>query len=133
MKIIRLWVNAEGYRDFDFESESIVEELKKRNISIGDGASIGTRASIGYDASIGDRASIGDDVKVIKSLFIKGSSYGVTWFGTEHICIGGKKYTISEWMRVGEEIAKKENFTPKQIEEYRGYVNICKILFEGQM
>ena len=158
MKTINLWVNNEGWKPFDFDAKETKQALIDRMISIGDGASIGYRASIGDGASIGYRASIGNEASigdgasigneasigdgasigneasigdkeiVLKTLFITGSKHTVTWYGKDCINIGCHKMTIKEWLEKGLELAKQEGYSDEQIEEYKGYVKICKAL-----
>ena len=129
MKTINLWVDGKGWQSFDFETAK--EALAERKIiikdwaSIGDGASISDGASIGDWAFIGSRASIGDGVVIQKTICITGTKHTVIWYGTGDINIGCHKYTISEWLKSGLEIARRGNYTDEQVNEYRGYVNFC--------
>ena len=59
--IIKLWVNGEGYKSFEYENlTDIANEFSSRNIKIGYGSSIGDSSSIGSRSSIGNGSSIGD-------------------------------------------------------------------------
>ena len=139
---INLWVLGEGWKPFEIDRNS--DELKLRNISIGDrasigdgasigdrasigyGASIGYDASIGYGASIGDRASIGDGVKLIKCIYIVGSKHSLTYTGKRTLSIGCHNYPIDRWLDSFEIIGKKEGYSNDQIKEYGEYIKaIC--------
>jgi hypothetical protein len=52
MKTIYLWETGEGWKAFDFDSESTKQLLKDRNILIGDGVEIGDEAKIGDGAKM---------------------------------------------------------------------------------
>ena len=141
---INLWVSGEGWKLFEVDQNS--DELKLRNISIGNGASIGYGASIGndasigddasigygasigydasigYGASIGDRASIGDGVKLIKCIYIVGSKHSLTYTGKRTLSIGCHNYPIDRWLESFEIIGKKEGYSNDQIKEYGEYI-----------
>ena len=123
---INLWVSGEGWKLFEVDQNS--DELKLRNISIGNGASIGYGASIGNDASIGDDASIGygasigDGVKLIKCIYIVGSKHSLTYTGKRTLSIGCHNYPIDRWLESFEIIGKKEGYSNDQIKEYGEYI-----------
>ena len=118
MKTIYL-LTEKGWTPFDFDVEVTKEELSKRNIRIGYGASIGDRASIedrasigdeariGYRASIGDeatignRASIGDEATIGNRATIgDGATIGNGARIIKSIFITGTKHTVN-WYGTG--------------------------------
>ncbi len=58
-------------------------------------------------------------------LYIQGSKYPVCMYSSTQIKIGCQIHTAKEWMRHGELIAKKDGFTPEEIEEYRMYIELA--------
>ena len=102
--MIYLWVNGEGWKEFEV---SDTEELKKRGIRIG------------------DRAFIGDRVKPV-IIYIVGSRFPVSYWGEDRVDIGCQSRSIDQWLEDYQDIAREHNFNIKEIEEYRGYVEFIK-------
>jgi hypothetical protein len=46
----------------------------------------------------------------------------VSYWGEDRVDIGCQHRSINEWLTDYEELANKNEFTPEQITEYRGYV-----------
>lgn len=113
MKTIYLFTEK-GWTPFDYESDEIQNELKKRSINIGDWVHIGDGAKIGYRAHI------------IKSLFITGTKNSLNWYGTGIIHIGCHKKEIDWWVKNYKDIGKKEGYSEDEIEEYFEYIKICE-------
>ena len=117
--IIYLYDANWNLQQFQYANLSdLKSELEKRKIVIFDGAKIGNGA------------------KIIKSIFITGSKHSVNWYGTGVVHIGCKQKSIQEWLDVyddakrGEfELANNENYN-NVIDEYYGYVLLCKTLQE---
>ncbi|MFA5453247.1 MAG: hypothetical protein WC248_06705 [Candidatus Methanomethylophilaceae archaeon] len=130
-----------GWDLYDIERDS--EELKKRNISIGDGASIsdgafigdwasiGEGAIIGEDTYIGDRASIGDRAEFTSNpLYIIGTRHLFQQYDADKIKIGCLVKTIDEWLECYKEIGELEGYTKKEIQEYKLYLDLAKKLMK---
>ena len=71
---------------------------------------------------------LGDDCNVPKSLFISASRHVVSYWGADAIQIGCTRHTISEWQAHFRKIGEAENYTPEQIEEYKGYIDLIAAL-----
>ena len=88
--------------------------------SIGTGASIGERASIGAWATIGAWAMIGERARFDSSpLAVQGSRHLVTQHSAGTIAVGCEVHTAEGWLKYGERIGAKNDYTPSEIEEYR--------------
>ena len=127
MKTIYLRDENYNWRQFQFENNvsELAEELAKRNISIGYGASIGDGASIGYGANIGD------EIKLITGLFIAGSKHSVTYAGNGKISCGCHTHTIQEWEEGYALFARREGYSKEQVQEYLGYLKLVKLFHEA--
>ena len=113
-KVLRLWVNGKGYEPFEYEIfDDISNELKERNIAIGNGS------SIGYGSSIGNNLKV-------KTLFFCGSNHSVSYWGEDKIQIGCQSFTISEWENNFKIIGIKHNYSEEQIKEYEYYINAIR-------
>ena len=123
-----LYLKDENYARKAFSYENIpdlLSEFQKRNISIGYGASIGDRASIG------DEAKIGDGIKLNTGFYITGSRHSVTYVGNGKISIGCHTKEI-EWFKENYELlGKKENYSDKEIQEYKVYILMAE-MFHNQ-
>ena len=67
---------------------------------------------------------LGDGCDVSKSLFISASSHTVSYWGEDVIQIGCKRCTISEWQKHFRKIGEAEGYSPEQMEEYKGYIDL---------
>ena len=107
MKTIYLWVSGKGWTPFQYnELSELSSEFEARNIKLGDGCELG----------------YGCDVP--KSLFISASRHTVSYWGEDVIQIGCKRYTISEWQKHFRKIGEAEGYSPEQMEEYKGYIDL---------
>ena len=87
---------------------------------IGARASIGERASIGAWATIGAWAMIGERARFDSSpLAVQGSRHLVTQHSAGTIAVGCEVHTAEGWLKYGERIGAKNDYTPSEIEEYR--------------
>jgi hypothetical protein len=116
--MIYLWVDGEGWKEFELTDTA---ELEKRKISISGEAEIGSRARIGSGAVIES------GTKPI-TICINGSRYKVSYWGEDRIDIGCQSRSIEGWLTGYTDIAKEHNFTIEEIEEYRGYVELIKLV-----
>ena len=107
MKTIYLWVSGKGWTPFQYnELSELSSEFEARNIKLGDGCKLGYRCD------------------VPKSLFISASRHTVSYWGEDVIQIGCKRYTISEWQKHFRKIGEAEGYSPEQMEEYKGYIDL---------
>ena len=101
MKTLYLWVSDKGWTPFQYnELSELAAEFEARNIKLGDGCD------------------------VPKSLFISTSSHTVSYWGEDVIQIGCKRCTISEWQKHFRKIGEDEGYSPKQMEECKGYIDL---------
>lgn len=101
MKTLYLWVSDKGWTPFQYnELSELSSEFEARNIKLGDGCD------------------------VPKSLFISASSHTVSYWGEDVIQIGYKRCTISEWQKHFRKIGEAEGYSPEQMEEYKGYIDL---------
>ena len=101
MKTLYLWVSDKGWTPFQYnELSELSSEFEARNIKLGDGCD------------------------VPKSLFISASRHTVSYWGEDVIQIGCKRYTIPEWQKHSRKIGKAEGYSPEQMEEYKGYIDL---------
>ena len=109
---------------------------------LGDGCELGDWCELGYECKLGDWCELGDWCKlgdgcelgdwcelgngcdVPKSLFISASHHTVSYWGEDVIQIGCKRYAISEWQKHFRKIGEAEGYSPEQIEEYKGYIDL---------
>ena len=103
---------------------------------LGDGCKLGYRCKLGYGCELGDGCKLGDGCElgdgcklgdgcdVPKSLFISASRHTVSYWGEDVIQIGCKRYTISEWQKHFRIIGEAEGYSPEQMEEYKGYIDL---------
>ena len=101
-----------------------------------DGCKLGDWCKLGYRCKLGDGCKLDDGCKLgnwcelgngcncQKSLFIHASRHTVTYWGCDSIQIGCKRYSISEWQHHFQKIGLAEDYTPEQIEEYKGYIDL---------
>ena len=145
MKTLYLWEN--GWTPFHYNDLSdLKDEFAARGImlgngcKLGDGCELGDGCKLGDDCELGDGCKLGDDCKlgdgcelgngcnVSKSLFISASRHVVSYWGVDAIQIGCTRHTISEWQAHFRKIGEAENYTPEQIEEYKGYIDLIATL-----
>ena len=101
MKTLYLWVSDKGWTPFQYnELSELSSEFEARNIKLGNGCDVS------------------------KSLFISASSHTVSYWGEDVIQIGGKRCTISEWQKHFRKIGEAEGYSPEQMEEYKGYIDL---------
>jgi hypothetical protein len=113
MKILYLWVEGKGWTPFQYNKLSeLTKEFVSRNIELGDGC------------KLGDGCELGDGKIVPKSLFINASRHTVSYWGEDVIQIGCKRYSISEWQKHFQKIGEAEGYSPEQMEEYKGYIDL---------
>ena len=125
MKTIYLWVSGKGWTPFQYnELSELAAEFKARNIKLGNGCKLGNWCKLGYECKLGDVCKLGDGCDVPKSLFISASRHTVSYWGEDVIQIGCKRYTISEWQKHFRKIGEAEGYSPEQMEEYKGYINL---------
>ena len=143
MKTIYLWVSGKGWTPFQYnELSELAAEFEARNIKLGDGCELGDGCKLGYrcelgygcklgygcelgdGCELGYGCELGDGCNVPKSLFISASRHTVSYWGEDVIQIGCKRYTISEWQKHFRKIGEAEGYSPEQIEEYKGYIDL---------
>ena len=131
MKTIYLWVSGKGWIPFQYnELSELAAEFEARNIKLGDGCTLGAgcklgdECKLGYGCTLGDWCELGYGCDVPKSLFISASSHAVSYWGEDVIQIGCKRYTISEWQKHFRKIGEAEGYSPEQMEEYKGYIDL---------
>ena len=115
MKTLYLWEN--GWTPFHYNDLSdLKDEFAARGIMLGNGC------------KLGDGCELGNGCNVSKSLFISASRHVVSYWGVDAIQIGCTRHTISEWQAHFRKIGEAENYTPEQIEEYKGYIDLIATL-----
>ena len=143
MKTIYLWVSGKGWTPFQYnELSELAAEFEARNIKLGDGCKLGNwcelgrecelgygcelgnGCKLGYRCELGNWCKLGNGCDVPKSLFISASHHTVSYWGEDVIQIGCKRYTISEWQKHFRKIGEAKGYSPEQIEEYKGYINL---------
>ena len=125
MKTIYLWVSGKGWTPFQYnELSELAAEFEARNIKLGDGCELGDGCKLGYRCKLGYGCELGDGCDVPKSLFISASRHTVSYWGEDVIQIGCKRYTISEWQKHFRIIGEAEGYSPEQMEEYKGYIDL---------
>ena len=127
MKTLYLWEN--GWTPFHYNDLSgLKDEFAARGIMLGDGCKLGNGCKLGYGCKLGNGCELGYDCNVPKSLFISASRHVVSYWGADAIQIGCTRHTISEWQAHFRKIGEAENYTPEQIEEYKGYIDLIATL-----
>lgn len=133
MKTLYLWEN--GWTPFHYNDLSdLKDEFAARGImlgngcKLGDGCELGDGCKLGDDCKLGDGCELGNGCNVSKSLFISASRHVVSYWGVDAIQIGCTRHTISEWQAHFRKIGEAENYTPEQIEEYKGYIDLIATL-----
>ena len=125
MKTIYLWVSGKGWTPFQYnELSELSSEFEARNIKLGDGCELGDGCKLGDGCELGYGCELGDGCDVPKSLFISASRHTVSYWGEDVIQIGCKRYTISEWQKHFRKIGEAEGYSPEQMEEYKGYIDL---------
>ena len=125
MKTIYLWVSGKGWTPFQYnELSELSSEFEARNIKLGDGCELGDGCKLGDGCELGYGCKLGDGCDVPKSLFISASRHTVSYWGEDVIQIGCKRYTISEWQKHFRKIGEAEGYSPEQMEEYKGYIDL---------
>ena len=125
MKTIYLWVSGKGWTPFQYnELSELAAEFEARNIKLGDGCELGDGCKLGDGCELGNGCKLGDGCDVPKSLFISASRHTVSYWGEDVIQIGCKRYTISEWQKHFRKIGEAEGYSPEQMEEYKGYIDL---------
>ena len=131
MKTLYLWVSDKGWTPFQYnELSELFSEFEARNIKLGDGCELGNGCKLGdgcklgYGCKLGDWCKLGDGCDVPKSLFISTSSHTVSYWGEDVIQIGCKRCTISEWQKHFRKIGEAEGYSPEQMEECKGYIDL---------
>ena len=125
MKTIYLWVSGKGWTPFQYnELSELSSEFEARNIKLGYGCELGDGCKLGDGCELGHGCELGDGCDVPKSLFISASRHTVSYWGEDVIQIGCKRYTISEWQKHFRKIGEAEGYSPEQMEEYKGYIDL---------
>ena len=125
MKTIYLWVSGKGWTPFQYnELSELSSEFEARNIKLGYGCELGDGCKLGDGCELGYGCELGDGCDVPKSLFISASRHTVSYWGEDVIQIGCKRYTISEWQKHFRKIGEAEGYSPEQMEEYKGYIDL---------
>ena len=125
MKTIYLWVSGKGWTPFQYnELSELSSEFEARNIKLGYGCELGYGCKLGDGCELGHGCELGDGCDVPKSLFISASRHTVSYWGEDVIQIGCKRYTISEWQKHFRKIGEAEGYSPEQMEEYKGYIDL---------
>ena len=131
MKTLYLWVSDKGWTPFQYnELSELSPEFEARNIKLGDRCELGYGCELGDGCKLGDGCELGygcelgDGCDVPKSLFISASRHTVSYWGEDVIQIGCKRYTISEWQKHFRIIGEAEGYSPEQMEEYKGYIDL---------
>ena len=131
MKTLYLWVAGTGRTPFQYnELSELASEFEARNIKLGDGCQLGNWCKLGDGCQLGNWCKLGDGCQlgnwcdVPKSLFVSASRHTVSYWGEDVIQIGCKRYTISEWQKHFQKIGEAEGYSPEQIEEYKGYIDL---------
>ena len=125
MKTIYLWVSGKGWTPFQYnELSELAAEFEARNIKLGDGCELGDGCKLGDRCELGYGCKLGDGCDVPKSLFISASRHTVSYWGEDVIQIGCKRYTISKWQKHFRKIGEAEGYSPEQMEEYKGYIDL---------
>ena len=131
MKTIYLWVSGKGWTPFQYnELSELAAEFEARNIKLGawcklgDGCELGDGCKLGAECKLGDGCKLGAGCDIPKSLFISASRHAVSYWGEDVIQIGCKRYTISEWQKHFRKIGEAEGYSPEQMEEYKGYIDL---------
>ena len=125
MKTLYLWVSDKGWTPFQYnELSELSSEFKARKIKLGDWCELGDWCKLGDECKLGNGCKLGDWCDVPKSLFISASRHTVSYWGEDVIQIGCKRYTISEWQKHFRKIGEAEGYSPEQIKEYKGYIDL---------
>ena len=125
MKTLYLWVSDKGWTPFQYnELSELSSEFEARNIKLGDECKLGNWCKLGNECKLGNWCKLGNGCDVPKSLFISASHHTVSYWGEDVIQIGCKRYTISEWQKHFRKIGEAKGYSPEQIEEYKGYINL---------
>ena len=131
MKTIYLWGSDKGWTPFQYnELSELASEFEARNIKLGYGCELGNGCKLGNWCKLGNlcelgyECKLGDGCDVPKSLFISASRHTVSYWGEDVIQIGCKRYTISEWQKHFRKIGEAEGYSPEQMEEYKGYIDL---------
>lgn len=125
MKTIYLWVSGKGWTPFQYnELSELAAEFEARNIKLGYGCELGDGCKLGDGCELGYGCKLGYRCDVPKSLFISASRHTVSYWGEDVIQIGCKRYTISEWQKHFRKIGEAEGYSPEQMEEYKGYIDL---------
>lgn len=131
MKTLYLWVSDKGWTPFQYnELSELSSEFEARNIKLGYGCKLGYECKLGNLCELGNWCKLGDECElgngcdVPKSLFISASRHTVSYWGEDVIQIGCKRYTISEWQKHFRKIGEAKGYSPEQMEEYKGYIDL---------
>lgn len=115
MKTLYLWVSDKGWTPFQYnELSELAAEFEARNIKLGYGCELGN------ECELGDRCKLGDRCDVPKSLFFSASRHTVSYWGEDVIQIGCKRYTISEWQKHSEKLARPKAIVPSRWRNTKG-------------
>ena len=119
MKTIYLWVSGKCWTPFQYnELSELAAEFEACNINLGNGCKLGD------GCELGNWCKLGTGCDIPKSLFISASRHAVSYWGEDVIQIGCKRYTISAWQKHFRKIGEAEGYSPEQMEEYKGYIDL---------
>uniref|UniRef100_A0A6M3K680 Polymer-forming cytoskeletal protein n=2 Tax=viral metagenome TaxID=1070528 RepID=A0A6M3K680_9ZZZZ len=102
------------------------------NARVSDNAQVYDNARVHGDAQVYSNARVYGDARVhgdawlITPLCIHTTKFSVCISSKTKISIGCETYTPKEWDKIGERIAKNNDFTKTEIEEYKLYIDLCK-------
>ena len=108
------------------------------NARVSGDACVSDNARVSGNARVYGNARVSGDACVyggewgFSPLFIQGSKYSVCMYSPDQIKIGCQIHSINQWLSHGEKIARLHGFTPEEIEEYRGYVELAAKRYQTQ-
>lgn len=81
------------------------------------------------NARVSGNALVSGDAWEKSPLYIQGTAHAMCMYNRKKIKIGCQIHHIKTWLTKGEEIAKANDYTPEQIEEYRLYVELAAKIY----
>ena len=103
--MIYLWTDGQGWTEHELTE---TKELKKRHITVGNGAHVGNGATPTIIYIIGSRGNVS----------------AVFYWGEPRIDIGCENHSIDDWLKTGLDIAAKHGFSESEVAEYRRYIEM---------
>ena len=114
------WIHASARVD---ESAIVGKDAIVWGIVSGD-ARVSGNAQVSGDAWVYGNARVSGDAWESSPLFIIGSRFSLTNSKKGHLQIGCRCETFAWWQKNGEALAKENDFTKSEIEEYREYLKL---------